>query len=235
LTLQTIIMKKTLLLVCLLCISLAGFSQLNGNYNYTIAVRGLSVLQMPKLLNQANSNQYYNTFFSGAMIKFNDNQISYRLNGSYFKNNKVFPNVCTSCELALGKVTDYSFKIGFEKSFNYARIQPYFAFDVGFRSNKYEGQTQNINSLKGSSGTVSDVESSKDGLVASPIFGIKINPLKEISIFAESNLEFFYFYERTETVSQDANNTRALTKYRKSEFLLNPVSVGIQVHLGNRN
>jgi hypothetical protein len=225
-------MKKTLLLVFLLCISFAGFSQLNGNYNYTLSVRGLGVLQMPKILNQANSNQYFTSYFSGAMIKFNDNQISYRLSGSYFKNKQSFPNVCDACEVALGKVTDYSFKIGFEKSFNYARIQPYFAFDVGFRSNKYEGQTQNVNSLKPSGVTNSDVESSKDGLVASPVFGIKINPLKEISIYAESNLEFFYFYERQETVVLDADNTRALAKFRKS---VNPISIGIQIHLGNKN
>jgi hypothetical protein len=222
-------------LVCFSLISFIGYSQINSNYNYTIGVRGFSLLQMPKILNEAGSNNYYNTFFSGAMIKFNDNQISYRLSGSYFKNSERFSNVCANCELSTGKMTDYSFKIGFEKSFNYARIQPYFAFDVGFRSNKYEGQTQNINSLKAGSAVNSDVESSKDGLVASPVFGIKINPLKELSIFAESNLEFFYFYERQEFIAQDADNTMTLNKYKKSEFLLNPVSVGIQIHLGNKN
>jgi len=221
--------------MCLMLFSLAGFSQINGNYNYTIAVKAFGVMQMPKILNQANANNYINAFFSGAMIKFNDNQISYRLNGNYLKKNESFHNVCNTCEVSVGKITDYSFKIGFEKSFNYARIQPYVAFDLGFRSNKYEGQNQNTNSLSASRAATSDVDASKDGIIASPIIGLKINPSKQVSIFAESNLEFFYFYERQELVSNDAENTRTLNKYRKSEFLLNPISLGIQIHLGNKN
>ena len=46
-------------------------------------------------------------------------------------------------------------------------------------------------------------------------------------------MDYFYSYERQESVTQDANNTRALSKYYKSEFLFNPVSVGLQIHLGN--
>lgn len=77
------------------------------------------------------------------------------------------------------------------------------------------------------------VETSKTGFTASPVIGVKINPLPMVSIFAESNLEFFYSYEKQETVAQDINNTRTSNTYYKSEYLLNPVSIGIQVHLGS--
>ena len=75
----------------------------------------------------------------------------------------------------------------------------------------------------------------KDGLVVTPTIGVKVNPISQISLFVESNLDFFYAYERRESVNQDAENVTDVRKYTKTEYLLNPVSVGIQFHLGNKN
>ena len=216
-------MKRILFVFSLfLIVSFSAFSQMNGDYNYSIAIRGYTMMQMPRILNETKSDSFTDAPFSGIMVKFNDNQISYRINGSFYNKSKRFFNNCETCGEANGKLTDYSFKIGFEKSFNYSRIQPYFAFDLGYRSNKFDG---NLSDQK--------IEATKKGAVISPVLGLKINVAKQLSFFAEGNLDFFYSYERQELISNSLGNERTLNKYYKTEFLLNPVSVGLQFYLGN--
>ena len=216
-------MKRILFVFSLFSIvSFSAFSQMNGDYNYSIAIRGYTMMQMPRILNETNSDSFTDAPLNGIMVKFNDNQISYRINGSFYNKSKRFFNNCETCGEANGKLTDYSFKIGFEKSFNYSRIQPYFAFDLGYRSNKFDGTL-----------TDQKIEATKKGAVISPVLGLKINVAKQLSFFAEGNLDFFYSYERQEFISNSLGNERTLNKYYKTEFLLNPVSVGLQFYLGN--
>lgn len=230
-------MKKNLLIVLLILLSGTTFAQMNGNYNYSLAVFGFSQMQMPKILNQKNADRFTNASFHGGMIKFNDNQINYRLSGSYLKKDVKLVNNCVGCQEANGQMKDYSFKVGFEKNMNFARIQPYVGFDIGFRFNKFDGSLVSTNDAMASQAPSAlgpnGVETTKTGFTAAPLIGIKINPVPFISIFAESNLEMFYSYERQETIAADANNTRTFNKYNKAEFFLNPVTVGIQVHLGS--
>ncbi len=226
-------MKKLLLSIICLSICISAFSQSEGNYNYSIGVRGYSLMQFPKILNQVNSQDYVNAYLNGLMIKFNDNQISYRINGNYFRKDISFANQCNNCEIAEGTVTDYSFKIGFEKSINYAKVQPYFGADMGFRSSSFIGEINTNNPI--SLQKPYNVDTDKNGFVIAPIIGLKINPVKNVSFFAETSLDFYYSYERQETIQQNADNTRTFAKYNKWEFLLNPISVGIQIHLINRN
>lgn len=225
-------MKKNLLIVLLILLSGTAFSQMNGNYNYSLAVYGFSQMQMPKILNQKNSDRFTNATFHGGMIKFNDNQINFRLGGTYLKKDVKLVNNCVGCQEANGEMKDYAFKVGFEKNMNFARIQPYVGFDIGFRFNKFDGSLVSTNDAMASPSALgpNGVETTKTGFTAAPLIGIKINPVPFISIFAESNLEMFYSYERQETVTA---GVRSLNKYNKSEFLLNPVTVGIQVHLGS--
>lgn len=183
-------------------------------------------MQMPRIMNQANGNDYINSFFNGAMVKFNDNQFSYRITGTYLKKSAQFFNNCDNCEITKGDLNDYSFKVGFEKNINYSTFQPYLAFDLGYRSNEFRGNSTQPDK---------SVMAIKQGLTLSPVFGLKINPIPQISIFAESNLELFYAYGRNETVTQGASKTTTLEKFRKGEFLLNPVTVGIQIHLDSKN
>lgn len=230
-------MKKQLLIMLSLLLSHTAFSQINGDYNYSIAVRGYSLMQMPKILNQKETGKLNESVFQGGMLKFNDNQISYRLSGSYIKKNVQIVNNCLNCEEANGKMTDYTFKLGFEKNLNFSRIQPYFGFDMGYRYNKFEGTLVSKNNLPAAVAAAAmgptGAEASKSGFVASPVIGIKINPIPQATLFAEASLDFFYFYERQETVAPDVMNTRTFNKYTRSEFLLNPVSIGIQVNIGN--
>ena len=94
--------------------------------------------EFPKVLNQEGSNEYMRPFLSGLIFKYNDNQISYRLSGSFYSDDITFKNQCAQCEEANGKLSDNSLKLGFEKTFIYANLQPYFGFDAGFRRNTFK-------------------------------------------------------------------------------------------------
>jgi hypothetical protein len=226
-------MKKTILGILCFFVSFSAFSQSDDSYNYSIALRGYSLMQMPKVLNQTEAQSYTHAYLNGIMVKFNDNQISYRLRANYFRKDISFNNQCSTCEIAEGKLTDYSFTIGFEKAFNYAKVQPYFGTDVGFRSNNFGGEVRNANPK--STNSPYNVTADKSGFMVAPLIGLRINPISQISIFAESALDFYYSYERQETTQQDAANTRSFSKFNKWEFLLNPVTIGIQIHLVQRN
>jgi hypothetical protein len=121
----------------------------------------------------------------------------------------------------------------------HSRLEPYFGIDLGYRSNRFSGVIQNNNAFRiaaaqgSSTGPSLDMEATKTGLIIAPFLGFKVNVINQLSFFAEANMDYFYSYERQESVTQDANNTRALNKYYKSEFLFNPVSIGLQINLGN--
>lgn len=227
-------MKKNLLFALSLLLSTAAFSQMSGDYNYSIAVRGYSIMQMPRILNQKEVENFKDVSFHGGLLKFNDNQISYRLGGSYMKRDVMLVNNCATCEEANGKMKDLNLSIGFEKNLNFSRIQPYFGVDFGFRQNKFDGvmESKNMMASRAVSGP-GGVEASKTGFTAAPLIGIKINPLPQVTLFAESSIQWFYSYERQETVAQDVNNTRTFNKYNKSEFLLNALSAGIQFNISS--
>ncbi|RZK40123.1 MAG: hypothetical protein EOO90_16120 [Pedobacter sp.] len=212
---------------------LSAYSQVDGNYSYSVGLKGYSILQMPKMLNQTNSQRYETVYLNGIIAKFNDNQINYRVNANYLGKSMTFYNSCRSCEVARGTRTDYSFKIGFEKNINYARVQPYFGSDIGIRISSFDGEirTRNAKSNK----LPYNVDTDKTGFILSPILGIKYTPIRQVSVFAESNVDFYYSYERQESIEQDVNNTRTFTSFNKWEFLLNPISFGILIHLVDKN
>ena len=205
------------MLCSLLCMLQVAYAQVDGTYSNSIAIRGYSMVQLPKIMEQSGSGSYINVPLSGAMIKFNDNQISFRLSGNYFSKHVDFQDA----QRTIGKVTDYSFKLGFEKNFNYSVVQPYFLMDLGYRSNTFSGRINND--------IVAD--SNKDGFTLAPGFGIKINVVKQLTFFAEGNAEFFYSMNKEETLNTTSNISN-VAKYWKSQFLINPVSVGLQFQFG---
>ncbi|PST82152.1 hypothetical protein C7T94_15220 [Pedobacter yulinensis] len=231
-------MKNYLLTLFAVCCIGTSYAQTGSDFNYSIGLRAFSIMQMPKILNEVENDKFTKLYVHGGMFKFNDNQISYRLSGSYYRGDKTFNNNCVNCQVSEGKVEDYVFKVGFEKNFNYSRIQPYFGFDLGFRSNKYSGMLSNTNPAAMASSLYippSTVQSMKDGLILAPLVGVKINVIDQLSIFAESNLDVYYSYERQDIVAQDANNTQSVNRFRKWEYLVNPVSVGIFFHISSKN
>lgn len=227
-------MKSFLLLIIIsfiLCTN--SYSQFSNNYDYTISAPIYTIRQMPKVFNQ-NTQHFTGSYLNGGMVKFNDNQLSYRLSGYYLNQNMDYNDDCINCELAKGKMTDYAFKLGFEKNLSYARIQPYFGIDMGYRNNSFTGMMTALDMQKNVS-TLSRVEATKTGFTAGPLIGLKVNPFPMITLFAESSLEFFYSYERRQTVTQDAMAVKTFNKTYQTEFLLNPVALGIQIHLGAKN
>ena len=222
-------MFNKLLIIPFILLSVGAFAQQNGDAKYSFGVRGYNYLELPELLNQAKNHRYINSNFSSYIVKFNDNLYSYRLSGSYLNQDTQFANDCEGCGLATGKLKDYSFKAGFEKNFIYGPVQPYLGFDLGYRSNEFDGY------LSDNVPNDVNVSTRKRGFTVAPVLGIKLNPIKEISIFAESNLEFFYAWGKTDEQGQLDPATRSSTKFQKGELLNNPVSVGIQIHLGRKN
>lgn len=202
-------------------------AQSAADYNYSIGIKALNIVQLPKILNQANAQDYTDTYGNGIMLKFNDNQINYRITGSYLKKDIQFDN---NYEMADGKVVDYNFKIGFEKNLTYSRIQPYFAFDLGYRSNRFTGQLQ-PNSAPSMS---RNADITKNGLVVSPAVGLKINILPQLLLFAESNLDFYFSYERQD-IAEPNSSSRTVNTYNKLESLLNPISAGLQFQINRKN
>ncbi|MBG6236654.1 hypothetical protein IWX76_003248 [Pedobacter sp. CAN_A7] len=218
-------MKKLLLVISFTLISFMAFSQRDGNYNYSLGVRGYNFTQMPKLFNQSNTDTYLTSYFNSYIIKFNDNLWSYRLNGGQLKKEVVF---ISNGETINGQLKDIAFEMGFEKNFNYSVVQPYFAFDFGYRSNKFDSEAKN-------NAHTAAYKSVKDGFTVTPTLGLKINPVEQISIFAESNMEWFYSSTTEERSLQAGATTPTSSKYKKGEFLLNPITIGIQFHLDAKN
>lgn len=207
-------------------ISAITFAQRDGDAKTSFGIRGYNYMEMPKMLHQTDDHNFVSSAFSSYIIKFNHNLFSYRLNGSYLNKSIAFSNNCEGCALAHGKVKDYSFKTGFEKNFIYGNVQPYIAFDLGYRSNEFNRDIEEI--------TAQDLISAsrKRGLTITPSLGIKISPIREICFFAEGNFEYFYAWGKETSVNAEDSGSRTATKFKKGEYLINPVSVGIQVHLG---
>ncbi|WP_090554425.1 hypothetical protein [Pedobacter hartonius] len=210
-----------------------SFSQINGNYRYSIAARGFAAIRVPKIFNQ-ESERYLNTTLNGGMIKFNDNEFSYRISGNFIDKALSFDNNCINCDLARGRLKDYAFKVGFEKNFSYSRLQPYFALDMGYRYNRFKGLVNTINNQR-SIASVHDLEDTKSGGTAASAIGLKIHPVEYISIFIESGIEFYYAYVRQDVTAQDITASGKQIKFNRGEFLLNPLSIGIQIQLTNKN
>lgn len=222
-------MKKTLLGLTILLLSIATYAQNSSNYNYSIGLKAFSTIQLPKIIDQNNAQDFTRAYVNGLLIKFNDNQFSYRLNPNYFKKDIQFKNKTNESQDANGTVTDCSFKVGFEKNFNYSSIQPYFALDLGYRNNLFKGTLKETGALASNPPTT--VNANKNGAVITPSFGLKINVLNEVALFAESSLDLNYFYEKQEYMSQ---NSHTINKYNKWEYLLNPVTIGLQISFSNK-
>jgi len=208
-------------------------SQVNGNYKFAIAIRAIDVKQFAKVYDQV-PDKYMEGSFSGVMLKLNDNQFSYRISGNYINTSVVFNQNCMSSSTAQGNVMDYSFKVGFEKNINYARMQPYLGMDVGYRYNRFSGIMSAVNSQTKTM-LMSNVRDTKDGAVLGVIVGIKINPADQFALFIESGMEFYYAYVKQQITPRDGSAMPLTLRFNRGDFLLNTVSIGLQVHLANKN
>jgi hypothetical protein len=226
-------MKKIIVAILLTCSSTV-FAQTEMNYNFSIGIRGVKIAQMPKILQQTSSDELTTMFLNGGMLKFNDNQISYRISGYYYyQPNKKFNNLCNTCEAAEGSMSDYTLKLGFEKNFNYSVVQPYFGMDLGYRQNNFDGLVKPISNL--SLNSPYTASTTKNGFIIAPILGLKVNVIPNLSFYVETGLDLMYSYERQETVTNNLSATRTFNRYTKFELLTNAISAGIQIHFSGNN
>lgn len=208
-----------------------GRVEIQNSFSFTAGAAILGLEQFPKILNQTNSNDLHKSFLNGLILKYNDNQISYRFTGSLINKTVTFNNECEDCEVTTGKIQDYQIRTGFEKSILYTKIQPYFGAEIGYRSNRFKGSSQ----AAGSSYSVTpyDVLAEKKGATLAPMGGIRFNLINHITLSAEAGFDIFYSYERQEKTFRDNNRTRTLQTYRKMEFLPRPLtSFSLQYNFG---
>ncbi len=207
---------------------------LQSDYYYTVGFKLLSFEQLPKILNALNSDDFYASKLNGLIIKFNDNQLSYRVSGSYLQKEISFENECTDCEQANGKLNDVQIKIGFEKNITHSIVQPYFGMDLGYRNNNFKGES--ISKNMPNSEVLYDVTTEKNSIVYGPVLGIRINVIDHLTISAESGIDLLYSYERQTKAYRDAARTQTFQKYNKFEFLTRPLAfLSIQYNFGLTN
>lgn len=203
-------------------------------FMYTISLRTYALEQFPQILNQPGNDNFYSSGFNGLMFKFNDNQISYRLSGSYFNRDIAFDNTCRTCEFSAGKLQNTLLKVGFEKNLNYSRIQPYFGIDLGYSNQKYSGSIENVADVTSttSQGTIDR----KNSALASPFIGIRLNIIPRLSIAAESNMAIAYSYQKTQrnTVLEANRIQNNEVNNNKWEYFFSPVGMlSLQFHFGS--
>jgi hypothetical protein len=200
-------------------------------YMYSVGLKVYSIEEFPKILNQIDESRLFRPVLTGIFVKINDNQISYRLSANYYSDDISFKNECEECEAAKGEMKDFSTRTGFEKNFIYGKLQPYFAFDIGYRRNSFEGNVQNASTINYTNPY--DVSTLKNSLSLSPAFGFKVNLIDHFALAIETGIGLLYSYEKQERTYQDANRTRTFNDYKKWEFLLRPISaVSVQYNFG---
>lgn len=208
-----------------------GNIQIQNSFSYTIALKGLGIEQYPKILNQTNSSDLHTSYLNGLLFKYNDNQISYRFSGSLIKESIRFKNECNDCEDTEGKLSDYQFRTGFEKSILYTRLQPYFGASIGYRNNKFKGSSK----AAGSSYTVTpyDVVAEKSGFIMGPLAGLRFNLIDHLTISSEVGFDVFYSHERQEKTFSDLNRTKTVQTKNRMDFLTKPLAMfSLQYNFG---
>lgn len=200
----------------------------NTDYGYTLAIRAYGYEQFPQILEQVDQ-QFLSSYFNGILFKFNDNQISYRLQANYFDRNIAFQNGCEGCALASGQLQNTALKAGVEKSINYSRVQPYLGADIGFMTQKFKGSTTNY-------ATAEQVftEDVKNALLFSPLVGLKLYLIPQVAIGAEASFNMAYSYQKVNAFADESRSGAPYqTKRYKWEYFFAPVaSISLQYNFG---
>lgn len=196
--------------------------EIQNSFSFTAGITVLGIEQFPKILNQTNSSELRTSSFHGLLFKYNDNQISYRIAGTLTNESITFKNECEDCEKTNGDVQDYQVRLGFEKSLLYTRIQPFFGAEIGYRNNKFKGNSVAVGNTY--SVTPYDVIAEKKGGTFTPMAGIRFNVINHLTISSEAGFDLFYSYERQQKTFRDANRTRTVQSFTRFEFLPKPLA-----------
>lgn len=224
-------MKTIAIIISILFSQSCLFAQSQNEFNYSVGLNLFTYGSVPKLFNEVRSaDSFKSENFSGLVAKFNDNQISVRLLGNrFFENNYSFYNECKDCEIVKGKYTSYEFKVGFEKSILYSKLQPIFGADIGFKSVTFNGKAMALSNGNMNNNYVA--QSQKDGFLLYPFVGIKYSPIHFLTFTIESGFDVYYSNEKQDKTFND--NTKTSDNKKQWEFLNQPVGLfSLQFNFG---
>lgn len=191
-------------------------------YSYSVGVKVFGYEELPQILDQVKNSDFQKQYLSGIILKFNDNQISYRISGIFYSDDITFQN--GDYEQGKGKANDAAIRLGFEKNIVYADLQPYYGFDIGYRRSKFNGS---VASSPENPGLIKpyDARTLKNSLSLSPLLGIKYNFLDHLTIAAETSIDFLMTYEKQNLTYNNGGISKTTNKYQKWEYLFRPVGL----------
>ena len=190
-------------------------------YSYSIGVKLFGFEELPQILDQVKTSDFEKQYLSGVILKFNDNQISYRISGTFYSDDVTFNN--GEDEVGKGKLNDIAIRLGFEKNIVYADLQPYYGFDIGYRRSKFKGNLSP--SSPDPLGSTVPARTMKNGLSLSPLLGLKYNFLSHFAIAAETSMDLLLTYEKQELYYNNGGPSKTTNKYQKWEYLFRPVGM----------
>jgi hypothetical protein len=221
---------KNIFTILLIAISFGSFGQSQNDFNYAFGIKAYSVEEYPKLLNEVRKNtNYQSTAFDGFMLKIIDNQISYRiqvLNSK--KSDYSFTNECATCEDVVGVYKSIDFKLGFERSIVYTKLQPFYGFDLGFKRARFDGVAKD----KNSNSFLYNAEIEKNGGSINGFLGLKYSIIPQLTISAEAGIDYIYSYDK-EIKSTNTNVVLSQNKFDRWQFTTKPLGLlSLQFNFG---
>jgi len=193
----------------------------NTDYLYTIGLKVYGYEQFPSILDASGDDSYFNTYFNGLMLGFNNNQMTYRLQASHYRDDRFGNRSCPDCEEAFGKFSNTALKLGFQYHTNYLRIQPYLGADIGVMVQRYRAGY----APAGESGTLID---RKVAGLASPFIGVRAFIIPKLSVAAEAS---FNMAHSTQKTSGGIDGDK--TKHAWETFFAPVAGISLQYHFGS--
>jgi len=223
-------MKRISIFIFLIFITTVAFSQSQNDYSYSAGISLFSFGEPPKLLNEVrSSDSYRSATLNGLIFKFNDNQISYRLIGSFYSNDDYsFKNICHDCETVSGKFKQFAAKFGFERNIIYGTVQPFYGIDLGFKQLTFSGTASDQ-----SNAPLYDVEIEKNGGVIYPFLGVKVNLIKaRLTFSAEAGIDMLYSHDKE---TKNTAGSLSIANYKRWGFYNKPLGMlGLQLNFGSQ-
>lgn len=193
----------------------------NTDYLYTIGVKLYGHEQFPAILNQSNNDSYFSTYFNGLFLGYTNNQITYRLHLSHFRNDSFGNNSCVGCEEAFGKLQNTTLKLGFQYNTTYLRVQPYLGADLGVMLQRYESGYV-------PAGDLATIHDRKVAALVSPFVGVRAFIIPRLSVAAEANFNVAHSSQKT---SGGIDGRK--TKHSWETFFSPVAGITLQYHFGS--
>jgi len=217
--------RSLLLITACILFSAKSKGQTNTNFNYNLGIRAFSYGQTPSILNDY-VNKNARKYLTGLLLKFNDNQLAYRLGFNFYTKDN-YSLTGTRNEKLKGRYRDYGLTLGFERDLSLSNFKPFFGGDIGFIHSNFKGiRTTGVLQAPLTLATL------KNGLSLSPLFGVKYTFIPRFYLSIEAAVCFDYSFNRVESTPQ-LPASRVVTHYSKGEFLTSPVAyAGLHYNFG---